>query len=283
LRDLVRQLVNFHPPSREKIAQLLPTIKRASLAIMPAIVKSTESKYFEKQVDSCRYFLSDQEWTRHPTVTKLRSCEIVAMAVSHEFDTILKSVQACEAFKPVSRYQCSRGEFFVDAAIAVLDIGLLLFERHKKLAKQDHSLDQWCACECQTCYEGCDIFGETYCDVHGCFVDFQEIWEVIWPLPVNHLGPNQKPMEDGENVQREWLQACCYANPDGSPHLLRNVLSKYFDLPSLVSPLCRDSSQYVILYQWLEKRMNHLGSIVESGVMPGRDSHPVPDVAALSI
>jgi len=106
LRNLVQQLVNFHPASREKIAELLPTIKRAS----SATVKSTESKYFEKQVDSCRYFLSDQEWTRHPTVLKSTSCEIVARVVVHAFVIIMTSVRACKAYEPVPRHGCSNGE-----------------------------------------------------------------------------------------------------------------------------------------------------------------------------
>jgi len=287
LRDLVNQLVNFHPPSREKIAELLPTIKRAS----PAIVKSTESKYFQGQVDSCRYFLSDQEWTRHPTVAKLTSCAIVEKAVEHELGIIMKSVDACEPFEPVIRYNCSKGEYFVDAAIAVLDIGLLLIERHSRLAKKGHNPERWwCTCECQVCSEVCIDDREDddgFCNVGFCLVTFANICHVIWHSQGKQLSRHQVGVEDSESVRSEWLAAICYATPDNSPHALRNALSRYVDLPPLVTNPGPNANQTVALTQWLETQMARLLRIVvagvEAGVMPERNSHPVPDVAALSL
>jgi hypothetical protein len=77
LRDVIQQLVNFHPSSREKIADILPTIKPSQ---SPVVVKSTESKYFKRQVDWCRYFLSDQSGTVCKPVKHSSRCPATSVA-----------------------------------------------------------------------------------------------------------------------------------------------------------------------------------------------------------
>jgi hypothetical protein len=281
LRDLVHQ-----PPSREKIAELLPTIKRAS----PAIVKSTEPKYFQEQVDSCRYFLSDQEWTRHPTVLKSTSCEIAAKAVVYEFAIIMKSVRACKAYEPVPRHGCSNGEFFVDATIAVLDIGMLLIERHKRTARKDRKRHLWCTCECQVCGEDCDDVGHEACQVVKCLEVFGDTLFTISPIEKEDTILRLKDMEDDESVQKEWFAAICYATPDGSPHPLRSVLAKYIDLPSLVIHSGPNTCQDADLIDRIEGEIIRMLLTVQyrtildrHTILDRKKSSPIPNIVGLSI
>jgi hypothetical protein len=283
LRDVIQQLVNFHPSSREKIADILPTIKPSQ---SPAVVKSTESEYFKRQVDWCQYLLSNQDWTRHPTVTTGTSCEIVAKAVEHELDIIMRKVQACKAYESAPRGKSSRDEYFVDAAIAILDIGLLLIERHNRLAKADHEMYPEHACECHVCPEDPDedfVDGDVACQVYHCFETFSDIWKVIVGAEYGTTGS----MVTGgySSVQKRMLADICYATPDGSPHPLRVALSRYIDLPSLVPDPGPDAPNDINLSRWLHCEMRRLRFYVGGGEMPPRTCipNPIPKVAALPI
>jgi hypothetical protein len=177
----------------------------------------------------------------------------------------------------VSRYKCGQGEYFVDAAIAVLDIGLLLFERQKRTAKKDHDLASACACVCQDC-EASDCADR--CRVHSCFNNFYNLWESIQPPDIECEQFNN----EGEDlVFQEWLAAVCYATPDGSPYPLGVVLSRYIDLPYLVPNPGPNAPNDDNLSRWLYCEMRRLGEYVERGKMPKRTSYPVPNVAGLPI
>jgi len=171
----------------------------------------------------------------------------------------------------------------VDAAVAMLDIALLIFKRHRLAPKKDNELDWWCACVCQEC-EGGDSEDENRntCEVYDCVDDFARVWDVIWPLEEQHLD-GEVLMEDGDSIRKEWLAAICYATPDGSPHPLRKVLSKYIDLPSLVPDPGPNIDHDSSLDRWLYDQMYIVRDIVTRGVMPKRTNNPVPNVAGLSI
>jgi len=139
LRDVINQLVNFHPSARETIGDILPTLKPSQT---PAVFKNTESIYFKRQVNWCGYILADS-WVRHLTMPKADACDIVSRVVRYEILSIGNSITDYDA----GRNHCSEGEYFVDAAIAVLDIGFSMLKRTKRLAKPNHPLVE-CSCVC---------------------------------------------------------------------------------------------------------------------------------------
>lgn len=181
LRDLVHQLVDFHPPSRERIADILPTIKRSQ---PPAIVKSTESKYFEKQVDTCRYYDSSEDSTSYRIMSRHESCEIVSRATTVEIEDILFKVVYFDRVGS-EEMDCSKEQHSVDAAIAILDIGLLLLERTKRLARPDH---QRIACSCVCCLDEPDDPGDwccnelVSCNVTAHFMILSDIFRLVRPF-----------------------------------------------------------------------------------------------------
>ena len=138
----MQQLVDFHPSARQKIADILPTIKPRQ---PPTVVISSRSKYFEEEVEWCRYFFSDQRFHRHSSMSGAE-CRNVRRVLECEDRHIQDMVEGFD--KGTNDVACTEGEYYIDAAIAILEIGLLLIERTNRLARSKHlRVEGPCPCQ----------------------------------------------------------------------------------------------------------------------------------------
>jgi len=106
----------------------------------------------------------------------------------------------------------------------------------------------------------------------------------FFPLQGYHLSQEQQvAIEVSNSVRPEWLAAICYATIEGSPHPLRNALSKYIDLPDLVPNPGPNAPNHWQLDERLYINIRIMQTSIAIGVMPERTADPGPDVGGLSI
>ena len=293
----MQQLVDFHPSTRQKIADILPTIKPSQPS---AVVTSSKSKYFEEQVEWCRYFFSS-DWKPGHTISQREPCDIVGVLLSDQsFQIRMKVVRFDSKTNNVREV-----EYCIDAAIAILQLGLLLLERTKRLARPNcRRVLYSCIC-CRTEDDenesSCDY--RDACPVIACFRRLSMTFRLIGPITKGDpKGYKSEEDEDitkywkdwrywqstpekggGEDLIRDWVIAVGYATPDGSPHALRSVISKYVDLPPMRPHLGPNDEPENIKPRWLYDAVRAVEGILLNMRIPERKMEAVPDVAGMSI
>jgi len=197
----------------------------------------------------------------------------------------------------------SQGESYIDAAIALLEIGLLLLERTKRLTKPNHSR---IACSCICCgYEpgeqdGYCCWNEWECNVTAHFMSLSGCFRLVRPFIIEfgryseiHESQSDEevmkleeiPLEKDskENLISDWVIAVGYATSDGSPHAIRSVLLKYVDLPTMLPHLGPNDLPEDVKPRWLFDAVRAVDEILRYKRMPERRIEAVPDIAGMSI
>jgi len=294
LRDVINQLVNFHPSARETIRNILPTLKPSQ----PAVVqKNKESIHFKRQVDRCAWFLSDNNWVRHPATTRADACDSVSRVVGYELLSIQDSITNCNS----RRNHCEE-DYFVDAAIALLDIGLLFIKRTKRLATPSHRYVA-CSCVCVECSPTDDCDNSGYCPAINNYYSLYKTLRKVRPYLGGMLRDGEggdsddeeedsddekdnyipRELESSEDLIRAWFKAVGYATSDGCPHFLRFVILKYIKLPPML-PYHSPNAQPINLREpWLFDALRSVDRVLRTLKLPEAKHDIVPEINGLSI
>jgi len=300
----MQQLVDFHPSARKKIADILPTIKPSQPS---TVVISSKSKYFEEEVEWCRYFLSDQRFHRRSSMSGA-VCTNVGRVLEDADDHIRNAVQ--EFDKGTNDPACTEGEYYIDAAIAILEIGLLLIERTERLAGSKHLLVE-VPCPCQVAMRSPaldDLSKFKTCPVRNYICYISQTFRVVSPFDDGFrwdydsggndseddepftlywkfwkIWKRASEKEGIEEVIRDWVIAVGYATSDGSPHAIRSVILSYVDLPSMLPHLGPNDEPQDIRPRWLFDAIRAVDEILLNMRIPERKMEALPDVAGMSI
>jgi hypothetical protein len=271
---------------------LLPSI----VPTQPDVVQNTQSRYFDNRVDWCEAMLGDRAWSRHSAIPKTDICNMIGQAVSDEISQLTELVsRKVDGSRNVTPDKCSQGEYHVDAAIALLDIGLLVMKRQERFRKTgDHPAK--CQCLCVPCVDCEDR--ETTCTVDGVFAELLDALVTVEPDMEKQEGQNRvigtNEVEDDESDDLrdkdtdthnsnceldqelwEWIGATFCACSDGTPHDLRLAILKYVDLPPLLPNLSVIDDQ---LEDSLRRCINNINEIIKSEKMPRPTGEPVKQI-----
>lgn len=269
------------------VSALLPSI----VPTQPELVQNTKSVYFDNRVDWYEAMLGDRAWTRHSSTSIIDICKMIGTAVSSELDQVISLIgRSVDGSPNITPAKCSMGEYYVDAAIALLDIGLLVFERQARFKKADNHPIR-CACLCLPCVD-CDKdtdANDKTCQVYDCFESLRLAINAVQPNMETRLGRKDGDSQDSElemdeNIKEEWLNATFYAGPDGTPHDLRVAILNYVDLPAL-KPFSGLGEEIGIEVEIsLRRCILGINRIVKSGKMPypsGRPLLRIPTTAVI--
>jgi hypothetical protein len=205
--ELIRELVDSQPSAHEAMLSVLPSIAPTQPAQETEL---TESIYFADKVEWCETVLSD-EYMNHRTTSDLARCQAVSIAVIYEINEIRTQCGYNNTYgggdpTPQIPADCDdEASYFLDAKMALLDIGLLILERRNRLWRQD-----WC------CSKNCP-------------------WTVVLRHTFEDLRDNLG--EPSWSEELFWIESLFHEQPDGSSHPMRLTCSKLVDLPALLPPL----------------------------------------------
>lgn len=291
LREIVQRLVDFHPSARETVADLLPSIKPRQ---GHAAVKSTESIYFKNQVDWCELFLADKSWARHPSLSPREICDTVRKVLEYETGRIDTAVEEFD----LKKVSCTESQLFVDAAVAILDIGLLIFKRQERLAKAGLRREAWsCKCcpdeDCSDNFRECPVLAHLSLLFHV----FEGLRPYVFDIEQDGDGGESddhveyrddlritSPESNYESLVREWITAVGYATFDGSPHAIRSVILKYnVKLPPMLPYLGPNAEPIDTKAPWLFDALRSVDKILTFHRLPEFKPEVVPDLGVMSI
>jgi len=295
----MQQLVDFHPSSTERIADIIPTIKSSE---SPEVAISTNSKYFEEEVEWCRYFFSP-DWKPGHTISQRESCDVVAGVLGAQIRQIRWKLARFDG--QVNNLR--EGEYYMDAAIGILEIGLSMLERTKRLdTPKDPCVEVSCQCQVPVRSPAVDVipYALSMCPVDAHFLLIDLAFRRVSPFgdqisrdsdsDSEGIGSeddeddsdsevNESEYEYDEDVIRDWVIAIGYATPDGSPHAIRSVFLKYVDLPPMLPHLGPNDEPEDIRPRWLLDAFRAVDHILEDRRIPERKIEVVPDIAGISI
>jgi len=227
---------------------------------------------------------------------KADACDIVSRVVRYEILSIGNSITDYDA----GRNHCSEGEYFVDAAIAVLDIGFSMLKRTKRLAKPNHPFVE-CSCVCvdsSPAYSCCASV--KYCPVvmsyYLIYGTLRKVKPYLAEIQRHGEGDERDDDEDywaqrklplepesSEELIRTWVKAVGYATSDGSPHPLRSVMLKYVKLPPMLPYHGPNDQPINIRDPWLYDALMSVDQIIRDKRMPEVKHDSVPEIGGISI
>ena len=196
-----------------------------------------------------------------------------------------------------TRSYCSEGDYSVDAAIAILGIGVLMLDRTKRFAKPNHQRIA-CSCVCVESIPICQCSDETgYCPVMAVYFYLDCVLRAVTPYTMGGpgicWGKDDQDWsehfkifpEDESNVDlfRALYIAVCYATSDGSPHPLRSVVSNYVKLPPMLPYDDPNGQPIKIKGSWLFEAFDSIDLIIRYARLPGAKHDTVPEISGLSI
>jgi len=283
--DLLRRLVESDSAKRTMTA-LLPSI----IPSQPELVQNTQSRYFDNRVDWCEAMLGDRAWSRHSAIPKTDICKMTATAVESELaQLVIAMSHNIDGSPNITPNKCSIEEYYVDAATALLDIGLMMFKRKERFQKDDEHPTA-CACLCIPCLEPHidPETDDTACPVHKCFDTLRRAMIAVQPnMEVKNLEDYGRD-DDGESEDSErevddeirghWIYATFYAFPDGTPQDLRLAILKYLDLPPLLPYPGPDHEFDNHVEESLRNCIHGINEIIKSGKMPKPTGRPLPQI-----
>ena len=256
--ELINKLVDFYPSTREAILTVLSTIAPTQPAPK---VKLTESQCFVHEVETCEYWLSNQDWMINATSSCRASCEVISKAVipvlnriKHLHKEYLKHEHWDNEPLPAG---CDNVEdFSLDANIACVDIGVLILKRRNRL------LSRGWRCSSESCPWTANLV-KTFDNVR-CWIATD-------------------PVTREENEFRYLF----HEQPDGSTDPLRLTFLKFLDLPSLLPPMDPNYYDDEDRTDDREDRMNevwHAIRLLVRGVqLPNLTSNLIADVGDIAV
>jgi len=229
---LLKTLFDLHPSARESISAILSTITSAPSS---ANIIS-KSIYFGEQVLRCHRALIEDDWRNYyeESACDIRHGTASALESSLDFIGIEVGDHCRREEADLLNPGCSSGDFKVDAWIAVLDIGLILSGRQKRIAPSLNRDDAtWAS-------------GSSYtaCRLREQLKSLESLW-LGCLLPNLYFKPRLHTPRCDTLEQAKWRArqsaewkafhtAVRYATRDDQSHPLRDAILKYIELPPIL-------------------------------------------------
>ena len=295
--ELLKTLFDLHPSARESIAAVLPSITSAPL---PASMIS-KSVYFGDEVAWCHEYLNNYNWPNNPKLPARGSCEgagSVLENVSYVFEGQFDSFYCTERSLP--KPDCDKAVYSMDATIAILEIGLVAFERQKAAGKHELTCRPMIYCHLGPGVKT----AEKQCEVESSLYMLGKVWmQCVLPRPPNGIAnsirserfirignglhferyPSPKEVANDLAEWEAWHIAIRYSTPDNRSHPLREILLRYIDLPPILPHPGPNDNALPETDDWLRPRLEGLGASFRKGQMPDRRPGPVLDLGGMSI